>query len=119
MNKLLLLLIIIPAFVKAQLVSETNNSEQAFNKGIKWTEGLNWEEIKEKARKENKYIFLDCFATWCGPCKLMDKNVYTKQQIGNLLNQKFISVRVQMDQTKNDVEQVKNWYTDAAVIKKK
>src|SRR5205807_219920 len=72
------------------------------NTGIKWTEGLTWEQVKEKAKKENKYIFLDCFATWCGPCKLMDKEIYTNDTVGSYFNDKFISVKVQMDKAKND-----------------
>ncbi|NII27766.1 DUF255 domain-containing protein [Pseudoflavitalea sp. X16] len=84
--------------------------------GIKWTNGLSWQEVKEKARKENKYIFLDCFATWCGPCKQMDRSVYVNDTVGSFINERFIAVKVQMDKTKNDNEEVKNWYADARAI---
>lgn len=86
--------------------------------GIQWTEGLSWEEVKAKAKQENKYIFLDVFATWCGPCKLMDKEVYSNDTLGDYYNQRFISVKVQMDQTAADGEQVKSWYKDAEAIGK-
>src|SRR5689334_7898174 len=39
--------------------------------GVQWTTGLSWEQVKQKAQLEKKYIFLDCLATWCGPCKMM------------------------------------------------
>ena len=26
-----------------------------------------WEAVIAQAKKENKYIFVDCFTTWCGP----------------------------------------------------
>lgn len=84
--------------------------------GIQWTEGLSWEEVKAKAKQENKYIFLDVMATWCGPCKLMDKEVYPNDTLGDYFNQRFISVKVQMDQTAADGEQVKSWYKDATAI---
>lgn len=84
-----------------------------YAQGIKWTEGLTWEQVKEKAEKEEKYIFLDCFATWCGPCKRMDREVYINKMVGNVFNEKFISIKVQMDQTKNDNNQIKSWYQDA------
>jgi len=87
-------------------------------KGIKWTTGLSWEQIKQKAKAENKHIFLDVYATWCGPCKNMDKIVYVNDSVGNFFNEKFISVKVQVDKTKNDNEQVRNWYNDAALIAK-
>lgn len=87
--------------------------------GIQWTENLSWEEIKEKARLENKYIFLDCYTTWCSPCKKMDAEVYPDEQVGDLFNRKFISVRVQMDRTERDNEFVQCWYKDALAIHEK
>lgn len=86
-------------------------------KGIRWTEGLSWEEVKAKAKEENKYIFLDCYATWCGPCKWMDKQVYPLDSVGDYFNDKFISVKVQMDVTKNDKEDVITWRKDAEQIR--
>jgi len=86
--------------------------------GVKWTTGLTWEQVKQKAKAENKYVFLDIYATWCGPCKEMDANVYTNDSVGNYFNEKFISVKVQMDQTKKDDEQIKKWYDDALAISK-
>lgn len=86
--------------------------------GVQWTEGLSWQEVKEKAKRENKYIFLDCFTTWCGPCKRMDQEVYPNEKVGNFFNDKFISVKVQMDKTKNDNTFIQSWYNDAAEIGK-
>lgn len=94
----------------------TYAQDENSKKGIQWTTGLSWEQVKQKAKLENKFIFLDCFATWCGPCKLMDKEVYTNDTVASFFNDKFISVRVQMDKTKNDNEYVKKWYKDADSI---
>lgn len=87
-------------------------------KGIQWTEGLSWEQVKEKAKKENKYIFVDAYTTWCTPCKAMDRDVYPNDSIGNYFNDRFISVKVQMDKTAKDNEQVKSWYKDAETLQK-
>lgn len=94
-------------------------AQDALNKGIKWIEDLTWHQVKAKAHKENKLIFLDCFATWCMPCKEMDKRVYNDGKVGNILNEHFISVKVQMDSTKNDNEIVRKWYSDASNFKNK
>jgi len=64
---------------------------------------------KQKAKTENKFVFVDAYATWCGPCKKMDKEVYTDQMVGELVNSKFISVKLQMDKTNNDDDRVKSW----------
>lgn len=78
--------------------------------------GLNWQQIKTKAKTENKYILVDCFATWCGPCKMMDKNVYPNDSVGEFINEHFVSVRVQCDTSKNDNDEAKAWYADAYQI---
>lgn len=101
----------LPLMLKAQK-EETAN-------GIRWTENLTWEQVKTKAKLENKYIFLDCLTTWCGPCKKMDKEVYINDTVGSFFNDKFISVKVQMDKTKTDNEHVQRWYNDATAINKK
>jgi thioredoxin-related protein len=81
--------------------------------GVKWTNGLSWSEVLKKAREENRYIFLDLFTTWCQPCHAMDKDVYPNEKVGQAINEKFIAVKVQMDKTQYDDEQIKKWYNDA------
>lgn len=81
--------------------------------GIKWSEGLSWIEVREKAKRENKHILLDCFTTWCGPCKMMDSDVYPNSNVGKYFNQYFVCVRVQMDRTPNDSKWVQSWYNQA------
>lgn len=86
---------------------------------IHFEENLRWQEILEKAKKESKYIFLDCFTTWCGPCKRLEKEVYIIDSVGSFFNENFISVKMQMDKTKADPETVKARYQDASLIEKK
>jgi len=88
----------------------------AQEKGIRFEQGQSWTQIKAKAKTENKFIFMDVFATWCGPCKQMDKEVYPSEKLGTFINEKFISVKVQTDQTKEDNERTKDWYMDAKHI---
>lgn len=93
-------------------------SASAQNAGIRFEHGLSWKEIKEKAKRENKFIFMDCFTTWCGPCKMMSKEIFPQKEVGDLFNEKFINVKAQIDQTANDNEEVKRFYEDAAFIAK-
>lgn len=86
------------------------------SKGVIFEKELSWAQIQEKAKKENKYIFVDVFTTWCGPCKLMERDIFPQAQVGDFFNANFINVKVQADVTDRDGEEVKNWYKDAQAI---
>jgi thioredoxin-related protein len=65
--------------------------------GVLFEEGSGLENIIIKAKATHKYIFIDCFANWCMPCKKMDEGVYPRADVGDFMNQNFISLRAQMD----------------------
>jgi thioredoxin-related protein len=88
----------------------------AFGQGIKFEKDLSWQQLKSKAKAENKYIFLDVMATWCGPCRVMEREVYTDGYVGAFFNTQFLSAKVQTDQTSVDEERVKKWYAAANEI---
>ncbi|GAA4406145.1 hypothetical protein GCM10023187_25270 [Nibrella viscosa] len=69
------------------------NDEDA---GIQFTEA-SWAAILKKAKAEKKVIFLDAYASWCGPCKLLQKNVFTKKEVGDYFNRQFINVKMDME----------------------
>src|SRR5580658_460368 len=83
------------------------------SQGIHFENESSWQEILQKAGKEHKYVFVDCYATWCAPCKQMDQTVYVDDSVAGIVNQNFISVKVQMDSAKNDAQEVKAWYETA------
>jgi thiol-disulfide isomerase/thioredoxin len=67
-----------------------------FGQGIQF-ETSSFEAIKEKAKKENKLIFLDAFTTWCGPCKWMAKTVFTNDTVAQFYNANFINAKIDME----------------------
>ena len=58
---------------------------------------LSLEKACEQARAENKAIFLDCYTSWCGPCKIMANNVFTLEAAGDYFNKNFVCVKVDME----------------------
>jgi len=100
MKKLLFLFFVVPTFIYAQ------------EKGVHFEHNLSWTEIKAKAKVENKFIFIDLFTTWCGPCRYMSSTIFPTEEAGNFMNDKFVCVKVQLDTTDNDNAQVKSWYKD-------
>jgi thioredoxin-related protein len=88
-------------------------SQTDSTKGVAFEHSLTWEEILQKAQRENKDIFVDCYATWCSPCKWMDRDVYPIDSVGAFVNERFISVRLQMDTTQKDNDVTRQWYSTA------
>lgn len=121
MKAILLLTFCAPILLQAQVA--TINAPQPHNSinrhatgkgaGIIWADNLSWQQVLKKAKKENKYIFVDCYATWCKPCKQMDNEVYVNDSVGSFFNAQFIPVKVQMDSTKGDNEATRSWYKTA------
>lgn len=58
---------------------------------------LPFKDIIAKAKKENKIVFIDAFTSWCGPCKMMEKNIFTKKSVGDYYNASFINARFDME----------------------
>lgn len=54
-------------------------------------------EILAKAKKEKKLIFVDAMASWCGPCKMMDKNIFSLKSVGDYYNATFINAKLDME----------------------
>ncbi len=70
----------------------------AFAQGMNFEpEGTTLEQASAKAKTENKLIFLDCFTTWCGPCKKMAKDVFPQEKVGEYMNAKFINLKIDME----------------------
>ncbi|MCB6971015.1 MULTISPECIES: thioredoxin family protein [Butyricimonas] len=69
----------------------------AFSQGGVNFEHLTFEEALAKAKAENKLVFMDCYTSWCGPCKYMTDNVFPREKAGNFFNPKFVSVKFDME----------------------
>ena len=67
-----------------------------FSQGIVF-ENSDFKTIVAKAKKENKIIFLDSYTSWCGPCKLMAKNIFTQKSVGDYYNSHFLNAKIDME----------------------
>ncbi|GAA5085474.1 hypothetical protein GCM10023210_06330 [Chryseobacterium ginsengisoli] len=58
---------------------------------------LPFKELVAKAKKENKLLFIDAYTSWCGPCKMMEKNTFTQKAVGDYYNANFVNARFDME----------------------
>lgn len=63
------------------------------NYGIQFYHGT-WKEACEKAKAENKLIFVDFYTQWCGPCLHMAESVFTLSFIGDFYNTNFVNLKI-------------------------
>jgi len=54
----------------------------------------------QKAKAEYKYIFVDAYATWCGPCRQLKNTSFKNTQTAEYFNKNFINLSVDMEKGK-------------------
>jgi thioredoxin 1 len=51
----------------------------------------NWQAVKKEAGEKKKIIFVDAYASWCGPCKMMDSKTFKDKEVADFFNENFIN----------------------------
>jgi thiol-disulfide isomerase/thioredoxin len=69
----------------------------AQNRKINFNENGEWKQVVSKARKSNKLIFIDCYTTWCGPCKVLAEKIFTRDSVADYYNATFVNVAYDME----------------------
>ncbi len=64
-------------------------------------QSMSLSEAVEQAQNENKLVFVDVYAEWCGPCKMLDKNIFPDETLGNKMNASFVSIKLDGDLEEN------------------
>ena len=68
-------------------------SWNVFSQGIQFETG-SWKEVLQKAKQENKLVFVDLYTTWCGPCKKMAAETFPQQTVGDYFNKNFVNYKI-------------------------
>lgn len=67
-----------------------------------WGQGVDFQDLTfqqalDKAKAEGKLVFMDCYTSWCGPCKHMTENVFLMAVMGEYFNKTFVNVKFDME----------------------
>lgn len=88
-----LLLISSLAFVGMSFFTEKQLPIQSTEEGIQF-QTLSLEDAKKQSLKSGKLIFIDAYASWCGPCKRMAATSFKNQEVGKVFNEQFINLKI-------------------------
>ena len=80
-------------FIFALLFTFSSVYSKEEEKGIQFFKGT-WKELLAEAKKQNKPIFVDVYTTWCRPCKVLDKDVFPNEKVGEFYNKNFINYKI-------------------------
>lgn len=58
---------------------------------------ISFDEAIIRAKATNKMIFMDCYTSWCGPCKYMAEQVFTLAKAGDYFNTRYINIKIDME----------------------
>ena len=77
-----LLFIVVLLFGCSALMAQTNFRD------------ITYEEAVAAAKAENKLVFIDVYASWCGPCKMMSEEVFPQKSMGDYFNPRFVCIKI-------------------------
>lgn len=57
---------------------------------------INWvtmEKAQELMKKEPRKVIMDVYTTWCGPCKMLDKNTFGNPDVAKYINENYYAIK--------------------------
>ncbi len=76
--------------------------------GIEFVHDKKFEEVLGMAKAQGKLVFMDCYTSWCGPCKRLAANVFPDSAVGDFFNSTFVNTSFDME--KGDGISISNRY---------
>lgn len=95
--------------VQAQGEQPVTATEIVKSEGVAFVEGKTFAEVLHKAKEEGKMLFIDCYTSWCGPCRMMATQVFPQKNVGDYFNEHFVSFKIDME--KGEGPELKNKFS--------
>ncbi len=55
--------------------------------------------VREMAIKQGKLVFIDLYADWCPPCRAMEREVFSRKDVGEFMDQRFVAAKYNTDKS--------------------
>ena len=76
-----LLLVLLAAPAGAQVRFETGSTDS----------------VRQLAQQQHKLVFIDLYATWCPPCRAMERQVFSQSGVADFMAQHFVAAKYDVD----------------------
>lgn len=84
-------------------ISTKDSDKYQEDKGIKFKH-ITLEEAKKKAAEDDQLIFIDAYTSWCGPCKKMAATSFQEEKVGELFNESFVNLKIDVEKDADGAE---------------
>ena len=75
MKKISFLLLMVMMCITMQVNAQSTDGIQFCQEGSQFADAVS------KAKAENKMVFLDCYTSWCGPSKMMARDIFPQKKV--------------------------------------
>lgn len=79
--------------------------------GVNFIKGseVRFADVLAQAKRENKRVLVDFWATWCHACMQMNKTTFRDTRVGNMMNYSFVNYAVDVDHDADGKELVEKF----------
>lgn len=80
------------------IVTKQQKTEEVKQSGGTNFQNLSLEQAIDSAKAQGKLVFVNMHTKTCRPCRMMEKNIFPKEELGKYLNEHFISIVIDAEE---------------------
>lgn len=88
---------ILAALVNFLAVNKIAAQTAEENEGVAFVHDKTFDQALTQAKQEGKMLFIDCYTSWCGPCKMLASKMFPQKKVGDYFNKEFVSMKIDME----------------------